>query len=98
VAMARDALGRGDQAEAARQLAALDGWIHKLENNGQVWHGAKYLHASELALRGNKSEALAAVDDAVRTRWRGAWGTQVDPAMASIRQEAMIRLRQIPTR
>jgi len=96
--IALDALARGDQAEAERQLAALDGWIHKLEKNGQVWHGAKYLHASELALRGNKSEALAAFDDAVRTGWRRAWWTQVDPAMASIRQEAMIRLRQIPTR
>jgi tetratricopeptide (TPR) repeat protein len=87
ITVALDALARGDHAEAERQLVALERWLDKLEANGQVWHGVKYLRASALAMRGQKPQALAALDDAVRTGWRRAWWTRVDPALSSIRAE-----------
>ena len=99
ITVALDALARGDHAEAERQLAALEHWIDRLETNGQVWHGVKYLRASLLAMRGRKSEALAALDDAVRLGWRRTWWTQVDPALSSIRAQGVsIRSAQTPTR
>lgn len=85
--LALDALAAGDQTEAEQQLAALERWLVALEANGQVWHGVKYLRASVFALRGRKSEALAALDEAVKLGWRRAWWTAADPALSSIRQE-----------
>ncbi len=83
--LAQIALASGDQALADRYIADVHGWIDRVTRNGQVWNGAEYIRASELALKGDVDGAMAALGAARKLGWNRTWWMRNDPALKSLR-------------
>ncbi len=95
--LAQIAQSSGNHALADMYLTEVHTWIERVKRNGQVWHGAEYIRASELALRGDAGGAMAALDAARKLGWNRTWWMRNDPALKSLRARAdfIALLRQI---
>ncbi len=76
---------KGDLARASKLLDDLDGLLNSFEKNGGRHYGLYSLRAESLALRGQKAEAQAAIDEAWRRGWRSAWTLRNEPWFAGIK-------------
>lgn len=75
---------KGDLTRAHRLLDDLDGLLNRFEQNGGQHYGLYSLRAESLALRGRKTEAQAAIDEAWRRGWRSSWILRNEPFFAGI--------------
>lgn len=76
---------RGNDAEAARLLDTLAGFLDRTEGAGHVWHALHYLRACVQAQRGDVAAALDSLERAVAMGWRRAWWMRLDPTLAPLR-------------
>jgi len=80
--------GTGELARASTLLGASENQLRGLARLG--WSGYGIADAQIYALRGQKTQALAALRGAVQVGWRGPmwrYYRDIDPALASIRNE-----------
>jgi TolB-like protein/DNA-binding winged helix-turn-helix (wHTH) protein/Tfp pilus assembly protein PilF len=84
--LAQIELASNDRANAEKHIAAVLDWVERVERNGEVWHGAEYLRASALALRGNTDAAMTALKKARDLGWRRTWWMRTDPALKTLRE------------
>lgn len=83
--LAECARAAGNEAEAKRYLADLSAYLDRLERNGQLWHGLRYLRADVLAMQGKPDEAMNELQAATRLGWHRVWWPRSDPALATLR-------------
>ncbi len=75
---------KGDLTRAHKLLDDLDRLLDRFEQNGGQHYGLYSLRAESLALRGRKTEAQAAIDEAWRRGWRSTWTLRNEPFFAGI--------------
>jgi hypothetical protein len=75
---------KGDVARAHKLLTELDAQLDAFERNGGRHHGLYSLRAESFALQGKKAEAQAAITEAWKRGWRGAWLLRDEPYFAGI--------------
>lgn len=86
--LAQCARASNHESDAKRYLADLSDYLDRLERNGQVWHGLRYLRADVRALQGMPREAMVELEAATRLGWRRSWWPRHDPSLASLRGTA----------
>jgi transcriptional activator of cad operon len=77
----------GQRALAEQHLVAVLTQLDTLERQDNRWHMLAFHRARVQALRGQRTNALDALEVAVRAGSRRAWWLRVDPAFAALRGE-----------
>ncbi len=75
------------EAGAREDLGALLERLDETRRSGLVYADTHYWSAAALAALDRHEEALAQLDQAIKTGWRAAWWARRDPNLAAMRQQ-----------
>ena len=82
----------GRDRDSDQVLRRIERFLDGAEQHGVRYWGVPYQRAANAALRGDSTQALAHLEEAVAAGWRRTWWARTDPALASLRTRPEFQL------